>query len=179
LFATLMALLLSPLAAHAAEAMTPDYGARATYRWTENISRASGRGDFRDTGEYELSATAGFKRQLTPRVFATLDLALTGTTSPEYELLDRLEFGPRLTLKRKFGLGPYAPVLSADAAVTGRYAALHAQDGIGARGALTLAKRFDTWIAASISGEWAGHVAERSAFSVAHRAPGGGRAADD
>ncbi len=169
LAAALLALVASSAGAAAeAFAAAPDYSARATYRWTENISRASGPGDFRDTGEYELSATASFKRQLTPRVFANLDFTLTGTTSPEYELLDRIEFGPRLTLKRKFGLGPYAPTLSAAATLTGRYAALHAQDGIGARGSLTFAKRFDSWIAASVSGEWAGHVAERSAFSVAH-----------
>jgi hypothetical protein len=168
LFATALTVLFSTYQGFAADVPAPDISARATYRWTENISRAAARADFRDTGEYELSATAGFKRQLTPRVFANLDFTLTGTTSPEYELLNRVEFGPRFTLKRKFGLGPYAPALSAEAGVTGRYAALHAQDGIGARGGVTLAKRFTPWLASSVSGEWAGHVAEHSAFSVAH-----------
>jgi len=168
LFATVLAGLFSPLPVSAADLPPPAISARAIYRWTENISRASGRRDYRDTAEYELSATAGFKRQLTPRVFADLDFTLTGTVSPEYELLNRTEFGPRLTVKRKFGLGPNAPVLSAEADVTGRYAALHAQDGIGARGGVTLAKRFTPWLASSVSGEWVGHVAQRSAFSVAH-----------
>lgn len=168
LLAAGLAVLLPSAAAFAAEVPAPDFSARATYRFTENITRASGRADFRDAAEYELAATAGFKRQLTPRVFANLDLTLAGSFSPDYELLDRVEFGPRLALKRKFGLGPYAPVLSFENAVTGRLASLHEQDGFGARSGLTFSKRFNSWLAASASGEWAGHAAEHRAFSVAH-----------
>jgi hypothetical protein len=88
--------------------------------------------------------------------------------SPEYELLDRTDFGPRLILKRKFGLGPYAPVLSAQTDLTGRLARLGAQQGVGAREILTLSKRFNPWLSASVSGEGQAFLADRSAFSVSH-----------
>ena len=152
----------------AADISSPDISVRAGYRWTENVSRSSGRRDFRDASEYELGVAAGYNRQLTPRIYAHVEFGLTGTVSPDYELLDHTDFGPRLTLKRKFGLGPYAPVLSAQTDLSGRLARLDEQQGFGARETVTLSKRFSPWLSAAVSGEWQGFMAERSAFSVSH-----------
>lgn len=148
----------------------PAFSVNTSYRWTENISRASGAADFRDAAEYELGGQARFVRQLTPRLLARLDLEFAGWTSPEYDLLDRLEFGPRLVLTRKMGLGPEAWVLAAETGLTGRTGRLDDADSVGALAALTLSKRFGPWFSTAVSGSWTGHKARDATFAVAHYA---------
>lgn len=153
-----------------AATLTPAVELRGTYHWTENISRASGAADFRDAAEYELGGTARYSRQLTSRLLARLDLDAAVWTSPEYEALERFEFGPRFTLTRKFGLGSEACVLAADVGITGRIGRLEEADAAGASTGLTLSKRFSPWLAAAASGNWTGQEARDSAFGVAHYA---------
>ena len=148
----------------------PALSVNSSYRWTENISRASGAADFRDAAEYELGGQARFVRQLTPRLLARLDLEVAGWTSPEYDLLDRLEFGPRLVLTRKMGLGPEAWVLAVETGLTGRTGRLNDADSLGAKAGLTLSKRFGPWFSTAVSGSWAGQEATDAAFDVAHYA---------
>ncbi|MCX6938477.1 MAG: hypothetical protein NTU80_11380 [Verrucomicrobia bacterium] len=152
-------------------AFTPSaLAVNTSYRWTENISRASGAADFRDAAEYELGGQARFVRQLTPRLLARLDLDVAGWICPEYDLLDRLEFGPRLVLTRKIGLGPEAWVLAAETGLTARTGRLDDADSVAARAGLTLSKRFGPWFSTAVSGSWTGQEAKDAAFAVAHYA---------
>lgn len=157
--------------AHLASAGLPvDYQARAEYSWTENIGRASGKSDFRDAAAYEAGFTAGTSRQLAPNLSGRLQLETTGLVYPDFEELNRATIGPRAVVSKKFGLGPEAPVLSAETAALARFADIDDSEGVTLHGAVTLSKRFGPILTARISGEWQEHVADGATYSVHHRA---------
>lgn len=161
-------LLLCPLLAAASLFGAPDFTARASYLWTENIGRASGRADFRDAAQYEAALTAGLSRQLSSGLLGRAQLELTGIHSPEYHALDEINFGPRGILRKKFGLGPDAPVLAFEAATIGRLARIDENNGLNLQGAVTLSKRFGPLFSARLRGEWREHVANSDTYDTRH-----------
>ncbi|MEO0055292.1 MAG: hypothetical protein RLZZ50_1239 [Verrucomicrobiota bacterium] len=164
---SLTALCLAPVAF---ASLPLDYEARAEYSWTENIGRAAGEIDFYDAAAYEAGFTAGTSRQLAPGLTGRLQLESSGTVHPEYEELNHANVGPRAILSKKFGLGPQAPVLSAETSAIGRFADITDSEGVTLRGAVTLSKRFGHYLTAQLRGEWQEHVAAGDTYSVHHRA---------
>ena len=113
---------LAPLAA-AAETLPPlDYTVRGTYLWTENLGRASGPVDFRDTSTCRADFAVGASKELAAGLGGRVQLEAGHATTPDFERLDETTFGPRASLRKKFGLGPEAPVLGFEAAALGRFA---------------------------------------------------------
>lgn len=161
-------LFLWPLLAAASLSAAPDFTARASYLWTENIGRASGRADFRDAAQYEAAFTAGLSRQLSSSILGRAQLELTGIHSPDFDALDELNFGPRGILRKKFGLGPDAPVLAFEAATIGRLARIDENNGLNLQGAVTLSKRFGPFFSARVRGEWEEHVANSNTYDTRH-----------
>lgn len=165
--APLLALACATASVFAAPAI--DYTAGATYLWTENIGRASGRTDFRDTSSIRVDLSAAAGRQIAPGLSGTLSLEGSALTVPDYDEADEASFGPRATLRKKFGLGPDAPVLAFETAALGKVARVSENDGVTLQSALTLSKRFGSVFSARIRGEWHEHVADGRAFDVHHR----------
>lgn len=159
---------LAPLASHAETLPPLDYAVRGTYLWTENLGRASGRADFRDTSTYRADATAGLSKELAAGLGGRVQLEASHSATPDFELLDETTFGPRASLRKKFGLGAEAPVLVFETAALGRFARIDENDGVTLQGALTLAKRFSPVLSAQLRGEWQEHVAEADTFDVHH-----------
>lgn len=164
----LPALLAFVIPSFAFAALPVDYSAQATYRWTENLGRASGPVDFRDASTYDAGFTAGTSRQLSSGLLGRLQLEAVASVTPEYELLNETTFGPRAILRKKFGLGADAPVLSFEAATLGRLARIDENNGVTLQGAVTLSKRFGPYVSFLAKGEWQEHVAADNTYDVHH-----------
>ncbi len=145
-----------------------DYTLRGTYLWTENLGRASGPVDFRDTSSHRAEAAVGMSRELASGLGARLQVEAAHTGVPDYELLDEASFGPRASLRKKFGLGAEAPVLAFETAALGRFARIDENDGLTLQGALTLSKRLNPVVSAQLRGEWQEHVADADTYDVHH-----------
>ena len=165
-----LALLLLPLGpvAFAAPGLPLDYTAAATYLWTENLGRASGQTDFRDTSSIQADASVGTSRQFSSGLVGRLQLEAGALFVPDYELVNEATFGPRGILSKKFGLGPQAPVLAIEAATIGRLARIDENNGVTLQGAATLSKRFNSVLSARLRGDWQEHAAEANTYDVHH-----------
>lgn len=163
-----LAFALSPLASHAEPLPPLDYSVRGAYAWTENLGRASGQADFRDTSTYRADFTVGAGKELAAGLGGRVQLEAAHSTTPDFERLDESTFGPRASLRKKFGLGAEAPVLAFETAALGRFARIDENDGVTLQAGLTLSKRFNPVLAAQLRGEWQEHVADADTFDVRH-----------
>lgn len=138
--------------------------AAGTASWVENISRTSFEPTRKDTATYELSLSASRHRQLASAwlLYGSVDANLL--TVPDYDRGNALELGPQLGLQRKFGLGPLAPVLQLDTALTYKSARLDADRGWTAEASLRLGKRFTPVFKAGLTGQWTEHNARSAIF---------------
>lgn len=143
--------------------------AAGTASWVENISRTSAAPNRKDAATYELNLSAGRHRQLASAWLLHGSVDATLLTVPDYDLGNHLELGPRLGLQRKFGLGPLAPVLQLDTALTYKSARLEADRGWTAEASLRLGKRFSPALKAGLTGQWIGHHARRATFDLSQR----------
>jgi hypothetical protein len=140
--------------------------AAGTASWVENISRTSSEANRKDTATYELSLSAGRHQQLASAWLLHGSVDATLLTVPDYDLGNHLELGPRLGLQRKFGLGPLAPVLQFDTALTYKSARLDADRGWTAEASLRLGKRFTPVFKAGLTGQWTEHNARSATFDL-------------
>lgn len=140
--------------------------AAGTASWVENISRTSAEANRKDTATYELSLSAGRHRQLASAWLLHGSVDATLLTVPDYDLTDHFKLGPRLGLQRKFGLGPLAPVLQLDTALTYKSARLDADRGWTAEASLRLGKRFTPVFKAGLAGQWVEHNARSATFDL-------------
>jgi hypothetical protein len=173
----LLLLLVGP-AALSASGLSLDYTAEASYLWTENLGRASGQTDFRDTSGIEADVTVGASRQLSSGLVGRVQLEAGALVVPDYELVNEATFGPRAILSKKFGLGPQAPVLALEAATIGRIARIDENNGVTLQGAATLSKRFNSVLSARLRGDWQEHVADAATYDVHHLGVEGGVSVD-
>jgi hypothetical protein len=134
--------------------------------WVENLSRTSAAPNRKDAATYELSLGALHRRQLAPAWLMHAGLDATLFTVPDYDLASHFKLGPRLGLQRKFGLGPFAPVLQFDAALAYQSAHFAADRGWGTEASLRLAKRFTPTLKAGLTGLWLEHNARSATFDL-------------
>jgi hypothetical protein len=140
--------------------------AAGTASWVENISRTSAEANRKDATTYELSVSAGRHRQLASAWLLHGSVDATLLTVPDYDLGNHVKLGPRLGLQRKFGLGPLAPVLQLDTALTYKSARLDADRGWTAEASLRLGKRFTPGFKAGLTGQWLEHNARSATFDL-------------
>ncbi|MEY3775935.1 MAG: hypothetical protein RLZZ129_2715 [Verrucomicrobiota bacterium] len=142
---------------------------QATAGWAENLSRSVIPADQKASALYEVAVATGWSRQLSGGVQAGAGLEAGALVVDRHSLNNRTTFGPRISAQHKFGLGPFAPVLQAEAGVTQRFARAAGDRGTTTEGGLTLAKRLNPAWRVSVTTDWSGHAARSPAFDVHHR----------
>jgi len=150
----------------------PSLRATATLSLAENISRTSDAPAQRDATTLDLGATATFNRQLTRDWFAWATADAGHFTDLDFELTNRSRLGLGTGLRRKFGLGPQAPMLDLSASLSRRLARYEGSDGWVADGSARLSKRFGDTFRVGLTGEWQQVYARHSTFDTRHRQAG-------
>jgi hypothetical protein len=140
--------------------------AAGTVSQVENISRTSAEPNRKDAETYELSLGVGRHQQLAPNWLLQVGADAVLLTVPDYDLANQFKVGPRLGLQRKLGLGPLAPVLQLDTALTYKSARLAADRGWTAEASLRVGKRFTPGFKAGIAGQWVEHSARSAVFDL-------------
>lgn len=145
----------------------------ATTTWAENISRSSAPSNWRDSTRAETSVTASLLTPLITGVSLITEADARTEFVPRYARNNAFSGGAQLTLRWKFGLGAFAPVLSTQVGLAHREAHIAGDNGTRATGALRLSKRFTHAWRASLTGDWSQHYAAHAPFDVrAHRVLG-------
>lgn len=147
-----------------------EVSAQAGATWSDNLSRTSAPPNRKSAATYAASATVVQVRQLSRnwQLFASGEAGVE--TVPDYAALNATHGGLALRLRRKFGLGPLAPVLDLNAGLTG--VALHesGRSGWKTEAGLTLGQRLtETWRVAA-GGGWQEYYASHHPFDLrSHR----------
>lgn len=143
---------------------------QAATTWAENLSRTSHEPTQKSALMFAVAAAweqpVQFHRDWLVRF--TGDLAAQHV--PRFDGLDHLAAGASLGLRRKFGLGPFAPFVQLDAGLHAQAARETGRSGWMPSATLQLGQRFTTgWRAVGGAG-WTHFVARREPFDVrAHR----------
>lgn len=145
------------------------FSATGTASWVENISRTSAEPNRKDAETYELTLSAIRHKQLASSWLFHAGGEATWFTVPDYDLAQRLAAGARVGLQRKFGLGPFAPVLQLGGAFTFKAARLDADRGSTTDLSVRVAKRFTPTIRGGLTGAWTEHNARSAVFDVNQR----------
>jgi hypothetical protein len=132
----------------------------------DNISRTSAEANRKDATTYELSLGATRRQQLSSDWLLQLGADASWLAVSEYHLANQVKVGPRLALQRKFGLGPLAPVLQFDTALSYKAARLDADRGWTAEAGVRLGKRFTPALKAGVAGRWIEHNARSAVFDL-------------
>ena len=140
--------------------------AAVTANWVENLSRTSAESNRKDATTFEFSVSASRHQQLTANWLLHVGADAQALSVPDYDRTNQIKAGPRLGLQHKFGLGPLAPVLQFDTALTYKSARLTADRGWTAEASVRLAKRFTSAFKAGLSGLWLEHSARSATFDL-------------
>ncbi|MBI2497645.1 MAG: hypothetical protein HYV75_06940 [Opitutae bacterium] len=143
--------------------------AAGTAAWVENISRTSAAANRLDAATYELSLGGNLPRQLAPSVLFVASGEIGSFLVPEYELNDSFKTGGRLSLQRKFGLGPLAPVLQFSVGGSYKSARLAADRGWTTDAGVQLAKRVFPNLRLAAGASWLEHNARSEVFDLNQR----------
>lgn len=137
--------------------------------WTENFSRSSSVLDFQDLLTFRATAAAGWSRQFAGNLTGVAEVEAAARAAPEFSSLTLGELTVRGELRRKFGLGPLAPVLNGTAAFTGRSSGIEEENGLLQHLALQASKRFTETLRFSATAESWKHHARTDIFDVSYR----------
>jgi hypothetical protein len=140
--------------------------AAATASWVENASRTSAEPFRKDTAIYDFSVGASHHQQVAPNWLLNAGLEADWQAVPEFTRAGYANFAPRLSLQRKFGLGPLAPVLQFETALPYKVARLGQDRGWGFEASLRLAKRLTETFKAGTSLQWVEHNARSAVFDL-------------
>lgn len=140
----------------------------ASSTWAENINRASGPADWRDTWRHEARGALGLTHEWFTGFIATGELGATLEHVQEFEKLSAASAGASVSLRQKFGLGAFAPHLALDLALRRRDTRLDFDDGWTTTAALRLAKRVTPTLRAALHGDWEQHYARSAIFDTNH-----------
>ncbi|HEY4300355.1 MAG TPA: hypothetical protein VGM73_05750 [Candidatus Didemnitutus sp.] len=137
-----------------------------TYTWETNLSRTSNAPDWENGALYDATLTGAWHRQLAPDWLATGQIEAGAEQVRPFPGLDNESVAAEFDLRRKFGLGPFAPTLTFMGRVG--YLDFHEDDRSheNLQTGLTLAKRLtETW-RLSASGTWNEDRASVDPFSI-------------
>jgi hypothetical protein len=161
----LLALLPGLAAAH-------EFRLQAAAAWTENLSRTSFAPTAKDAASSSLDGAYVHARQLAPNWTAIVGVDAGLEHVPDFDALDRTSLGARATLRRKFGLGPLAPVLDAAVGLSRVDFRETGRSGWRQEGSLTLGKRLlETWRLAAFAG-WESFTGRAAPFDTHARRVG-------
>lgn len=143
----------------------------ASVTWAENLSRTSAIPNQKSARVFAATVTGGHEQQLSSGWLLQTDAELGGKWVPQFDALDTFTAGAEASLRYKFGLGPLAPTLAFNAALTGAATRERGRSGWQADAGMRLAKRFtENWrVAAGF--DWEEFFARRKPFDITnHRA---------
>lgn len=146
-----------------------EVSASVSTTWVDNISRTSHEPTRKDAELHEFAVGVSRHRQLAGSWLLNLDADAAYTSEPDFNLNSHLKLGPRLGLQHKFGLGPLAPVLLLDTALTYKSSRLSADTGWTAEAGLRWSKRLTPEFKVSASGRWLEHYANSATFDLTQR----------
>lgn len=155
---------LLPLVAGAA-----DFQLRASATWADNLSRTSFAPTQKDAAIYSVGGSSNYTRQLAPNWTALAGFDLEAETVPDFDALNRAGAGVRATLRRKFGLGPFAPVVDLGAGLQHHRFNESGRSGWRQEASLTFAKRFVETFRVSASGSWERFDASAAPYDTQQR----------
>lgn len=140
--------------------------ASGTASRVNNHSRTSNEASRKDSDTYEFSLSGSKPRQLAPNLLLVAGGDVSTLTVQEYERADNLRAGGRVSLQRKFGLGPLAPVLQFSAGATYKSARLAADRGWTTEAGVQLSRRVLTNLRLAAAAQWLEHTARRATFDL-------------
>lgn len=152
-----------------APARAAEYRAQALGAWTQNISRTSFEPTAKDASSFAVDVSVVEARQLAANWTLIVGLEAGAERVPSFTALDRVSAGGTLTLRRKFGLGPLAPVVDASVALTRVDQRESGRDGWREEGQLRIAKRFTETLRAGIFTRWQSFSARGAPYDTHER----------
>jgi hypothetical protein len=164
-----VALLLTTVAAVAADSAFPvSLRMESVTTWAENISRSSAPSNWRDSLREETDVGATHLQPIATGLSLIVDGDAGFELVPRFQRNNAFFAGTTLQLRRKFGLGAFAPVLTTEVGLQRRDAHIAADNSWIASGAVCFSKRFTNEWRASLTGDWQQHYASHSTFDVRH-----------
>lgn len=158
------------LLASLAKAVAAGPGLPATTKVTasaiDNISRTSDGPTSQDAKMYSAEVATDWHRQLDRDWQFAAAAFIAYDRVPEFRRLDTVRGGAAATLRRKFGLGPLAPVVEITAGATRESVAEGGRSGWEMTGSIRVAKRFTESWRASLEGARSQYDAARHPFDV-------------
>ena len=152
-----------------AGAHAQEWRADASYTWANNLSRTSYAADRLNAAVYAGAVTAQWHRQLTGDWSAAWAAEAGIERVPTFAGLDRVHAGAWFDLHRKFGLGPFAPVLSFNAGATRHELHEHGRSHWKTEAGVNLSQRLtETW-RVSAGGSWEEDYARDKPFDIVNR----------
>lgn len=136
--------------------------------WAENINRASSPVDWRDAWRFEARGSASTLREWATGLLTTGEIAAGVEHVRNYRKLDAGTLGAAGTVRQKFGLGAFAPSLSADASLAYHDTRLDFDDGWTATAAVRATKRLTRSWRAGLHGDWEERFTRSAIFDTNH-----------
>lgn len=140
--------------------------ASGTFGKADNISRTSHEPSRKDAETYDLSLASTHSRQLSRNLLLIATAEASTLSVPDYELTDSSRLGGKLTLQRKFGLGPQATVLQFSASANYKAARLTDDRGWTTEAGVQLSKRVLPNLRLAANASWLEHTARRNTFDL-------------
>jgi hypothetical protein len=137
--------------------------------WVNNISRTSYEPTRKDTTTYEFSLAGSKPRQLAPNLLFVASGDATALRVENYDLAGYIKAGGKLSLQRKFGLGPLAPVLQVNVGATYRSTKYDDDRGWTTEADVQFAQRVLPNLRLSAGAHWLEHDARNSVFDLNQR----------
>ncbi len=153
----------------AADLPAADYRVQASTTWAENLSRTSFAPTEKDAALYRVAASANLVRQLAPNWTAFAGAELEAETVPDFDALDRTGAAVRGTLRRKFGLGPQAPLVDLGAGLQRLEFRESGRSGWREDVSLTYSQRFGATLRLLATGGWERVSAGRGPYDTQQR----------
>jgi hypothetical protein len=142
------------LGAQVAGAAPPSLSTGASACWEQDITRTPYPEAARDAAIFDLAGVAVWHQQLSRDISLEFGANAGLESCPKYDGLDRVLGGVQLAVRRKFGLGPYAPAVRAELSYTGSSFRESGRDSMRLDAALSWTKRWgDSWQTV-VSGEF-------------------------
>lgn len=152
-----------------APARALEYRAQAMGAWTENISRTSFTPTAKDASSFTVDASVVEARQLAADWTLIAGLEAGAERVSNFTALDRTSVGGTVTLRRKFGLGAFAPVVDATLAATRVAQREGGRSGWREEGQLRVSKRFTETLRGAVFARWQSFSARGAPFDTHER----------
>lgn len=150
-------------------ATAADFSVNAATAWVDNLSRTSHAPTQKSARVDELGAQLATARQLSRDWLLFADAGASLQHVGRFDALDRVGATGTLTLRRKFGLGPYAPAVEASGTLTGHAFRESGRSGWQPDVTLRYSQRLaEGWRAAAGAG-WTHFVAQDEPYDVTAR----------